>query len=274
MAGERCLHRDFRRLEVPDLADHDDVGILPEEGPQGGGEVEPDVLVHLDLVDPVEVELDGILGRTDVRRALVELREGGVQGGRLARPGRARDEDHPEGPRDHLLVLGENGLLEAQLRHVELQVGLVEESEDDLLAPEHRQHADAEVHLLAAPELHLDATVLGQTPLRDVEVAHDLEAADDRVLQLDGRLHDLVEHAVDAVADPHGLLVGLDVDVGGILPDGVEQDEVHKLDDRRVAALFSRSTTLMSSSSPSSISNSSSSASKSIMTSSKLTFAV
>ena len=34
-----------------------------------------------------------------------------------------------------------------------------------------------------------------------------------RVLELDRRLHDLVEHAVDAEADAEHLLVRLDVDV-------------------------------------------------------------
>ena len=53
-------------------------------------------------------------------------------------------------------------------------------------------------------------------------------------LQLHGRLHHLVEHAVDAEADAELLLVGLDVDVGGPLLDGVEQDQVHQLDDRRL----------------------------------------
>ena len=46
----------------------------------------------------------------------------------------------------------------------------------------------------------------------------------DRVLQLQRRLHHLVQHAVDAVADAEVLLVRLDVDVAGALLDRVEQD--------------------------------------------------
>ena len=46
-------------------------------------------------------------------------------------------------------------LLEAQLGHVELQVRLVEETQDDLLAEEGRQDRDPEVHLLAAPSFSL-----------------------------------------------------------------------------------------------------------------------
>jgi hypothetical protein len=58
---------DLGRLEVADLADHDDVGVLAQEGAQGGGEVEPDLVVHLHLVDADQVELDRVLGGRDVR---------------------------------------------------------------------------------------------------------------------------------------------------------------------------------------------------------------
>ena len=59
MAGERRLDGDLGGLEVADLADHDDVGVLPQERAQRRGEVQPDVLVHLHLVDAGQVELDG-----------------------------------------------------------------------------------------------------------------------------------------------------------------------------------------------------------------------
>ncbi len=85
---------------------------------------------------------------------------------------------------------------------------------------------------LPRPSFSLMRPSCGRRRSADVELAHDLEARDDGVLQLDGRLHHLVEHAVDAEADPEVLLVGLDVDVGGALLDGVEQDEVHQLHDR------------------------------------------
>ena len=73
VARERRLDRDLRRLEVADLADHEDVRVLPEEGAQRHREVEPDLVVHLHLVDAVQVVLDRILGGADVVRDLVEL---------------------------------------------------------------------------------------------------------------------------------------------------------------------------------------------------------
>ena len=49
MAGERCLHRDLRGLEVADLADHDDVGILAQDRAQRAREVELDPRIDLRL---------------------------------------------------------------------------------------------------------------------------------------------------------------------------------------------------------------------------------
>src|SRR4051812_19875303 len=234
VARQSGLDADFRRFEVSDLADHDDVGVLAEEAAEGGGEVEADVLVHLHLVDAGEVEFDRIFGGGDVVARLVQLGERRVERSGLAGTGGAGDEHHAVGPVDGVLERLERLGIETELGHVELQVALVEESHDDLLAEERRADGDAEVHLASLAELELDAAVLREAALGDVQLGHDLQTAGDGRLQLHGRLHRLEEHAVHAVADAEVLLVGLDVDVGGALLDGVEEDEVHELDDRRV----------------------------------------
>jgi hypothetical protein len=128
-----------------------------------------------------------------------------------------------------------------ELRHVEHQLLLVEETHDDLLAEERRQAGDAEVDVAVDAlilETDLDAAVLRQALLRDVELRHDLDARRDRIAELHRRLHDVVEQTVDAVADAQFLLVGLDVDVAGALLDRRHQDDVHELDDRRFLALL------------------------------------
>ena len=85
--------------------------------------------------------------------------------------------------------------------------------------------------------LDLDAAVLGQPLLGDVELRHDLDARVNGVLQLHRRRHHVVEDAVDAEPDPELLLVGLDVDVGGAPLEGVHEQHVGELDDR---SLFRR----------------------------------
>ncbi len=242
MAGERGLDADLGRLEVADLAHHDDVGVLAQEGAQRGREVEADLVVHLHLVDAHQVELDGVLGGRDVGAHLVQLGERRVERGGLAAAGRPGHQHHPERLVDGVLEVLEGRLLEAELGHVELEVRLVEQTEHHLLAEHGGQDGDTEVHILVAAELHLDAAVLRQAALGDVELRHHLDARRERVLQPERRLHDLVEHAVDAEADAEHLLVGLDVHVARPLADGVGQERVHQADDGR---LFRRSLELL-----------------------------
>src|ERR1700730_7436753 len=234
VAGERGLDPDLGGLEVADLADHDDVRVLAQEAAQRGREVEPDVLVHLHLVDAGEVELHRVLGGADVVGGLVQLGERRVERGGLARSGGTGDQHHAVGPVDGVLEGLERLRVETQLGHVELEVRLVEQTHDDFFADQAGADRDAEVHLAALAQLELDAAVLREAALGDVELGHDLHAADDRCLQLHRRLHRLVEHAVDAVADAEVLLVRLDVDVARALLDRVEQDQVHELDHWRI----------------------------------------
>ena len=55
-----------RRLEVADLADHDDVGILAQDRAQAARERHLDLRVDLRLADAVDVVLDRILDGHDV----------------------------------------------------------------------------------------------------------------------------------------------------------------------------------------------------------------
>src|SRR5690606_13836254 len=71
VAGERRLDRDLRGLEVSNLADHDDVGVLAKERAQRHREVKPDVIVHLHLVDAGQVVLHRVFRGADVGVGLV-----------------------------------------------------------------------------------------------------------------------------------------------------------------------------------------------------------
>ena len=86
-------------------------------------------------------------------------------------------------------------------------------------------------------EADLDAAVLRQALLGDVQLRHDLDARRDRVAELHRRRHDVVEDAVDAEPDAELLLVRLDVDVARALLNRRHQHQVDEPDDRRLAAL-------------------------------------
>ena len=126
--------------------------------------------------------------------------------------------------------------LDAELLEVEGQVPLVEDSEHDLLAEQRGKGRHAVVDDLLA-HLQLDAAVLRHAALGDVELRHDLEARDQRRLELHRRLHDFLQRAVDAVADADVVLEALEVDVRRAALHRIREDGVDQLDDRRVLHL-------------------------------------
>ena len=65
MTGQGRLDGDRGGLAVADLAHQDDVGVLAQEGPQRGGEGQPDLPVHLHLIDASQRIFDRILRRPD-----------------------------------------------------------------------------------------------------------------------------------------------------------------------------------------------------------------
>ncbi len=71
----------------------------------------------------------------------------------------------------------------------------------------------------------------GHAAFGDVEVGHDLDAAADGGGDVGGRGHHFVEHAVDAVAHLEFAFERLEVNVGSLVLDGLEEDEVDELAD-------------------------------------------
>ncbi|MDR8938901.1 hypothetical protein FEP65_05820 [Burkholderia multivorans] len=92
MAGLRGLDGDVGRFGIADLADHDDVRILPQQRAQRGREREAGFFRDADLVDAVELDFGRIFDRADVVGIAIEHLQRAVQRQRLAAAGRARDE--------------------------------------------------------------------------------------------------------------------------------------------------------------------------------------
>src|SRR5690606_32014685 len=136
--------------KVTNLTDHDDVGVLTEEGAQRGGEVQADRFVHLTLVDSLQIELDRVFCGGNVGAHLVEFAERGIQRGRFTGTGGPGYQAHAVGQVNGFLEDFERAGIKAKLGHVELQVALVEQTHNDFFAEQRGQNADAEVHLAVA----------------------------------------------------------------------------------------------------------------------------
>src|SRR4030095_8111545 len=91
---------------------------------------------------------------------------------------RAGDEDRAVGLPEGLLEALALAVGEAELAQLRDALGLVEDAHDDRLAVHAGQRDDAQVDVVAV-DRDPDAAVLRDAALGDVEVAHDLHAADD-----------------------------------------------------------------------------------------------
>ena len=108
----------------------------------------------------------------------------------------------------------------------------VEDAQHRLLAERGGHGRDAQLDLAAAL-VALDAAVLRPALLGEVAAREQLDARDHRLVDdLRDQVH-VVQDAVDAQAHEGELALGLEVDVGGALLEGVAQDVVERLDHRR-----------------------------------------
>ncbi len=88
MARNRRTHGDLRGLAIPDLTDHYDIGILPEDGAEGHGKGQARERVHLDLIDPGEAVLHRIFEGDHVESLPVQLGQSREQATTLSASGR------------------------------------------------------------------------------------------------------------------------------------------------------------------------------------------
>ena len=139
------------------------------------------------------------------------------------------------GQGSEVLHAAQHEVVEAQpAQIVEVAGGAVEQAHDDAFAVEGGQRGDAQIHF-AAQDFDLDAAILRQAALGDVELGHQLQARDDGGLELARRRLLVEEHAIHAEAYAEFLLEGLDVDVAGAVLNGLPDHGIDQPDDGRLA---------------------------------------
>ncbi len=129
---------------------------------------------------------------------------------------------------DDRLLLG----VHPEAVHGERLLFLVEQAQTHAFGVDRRDGRDADVENVAVG-LEVDAAVLRQPALRDVEARHDLEARDDRVLEAQKVLRQRHRHeqAVDPVADAQLALLRFEMDVRRGVSDGLADDVAHESHD-------------------------------------------
>jgi len=138
---------------------------------------------------------------------------------------------------DELVDVPLGDRVHAELLQVKPAGLLVQQSQHDALAVTGRHGRDAHVDRTAC-DTQRDTAVLRQSFLGDVEARHDLDARDDEWRHRALGLQHFAQDAVHAEADHEPVLVGLDVDVGGVFLDGLREQRVDQADDGRLVLAF------------------------------------
>lgn len=233
MAGQRGLHGDLRGFGVAHFADHDDIRVLAENGAQRVGEAHADLGMDLDLVDAAELVFDRVLDGDDLERFGIELGQRGVERGGLARAGGAGDEQDAVRTVDQAAEALQGVGRKTHVFEFEPDAGAVEHAHDDAFAVDGGQGGHAQVDFVAL-DAGLDATVLRQAALGDVEVGKQLDARGDGSGKRGFGHFGTMQYAIDAVADVDAVFVGFDVDVGRAQVDDAGNDLVDQPDDGRL----------------------------------------
>ena len=179
--------------------------------------------------------LDRILDRHDVAGGVADLGQRGVERGRLAASRRAGAQHHAERAPARCFEY----LVWVSTGHAEVaRAG----GRDRVLSRSRMTHFSPQIVATVAtrtstslPSISVrQLAVLRPASLDDVHAGHDLDAADQSEAHRGGKRQDLLQRAVDPVADPDDVVGGLDVHVGGPVTHGLGQDAIDDLDDRSV----------------------------------------
>jgi hypothetical protein len=227
VARQRRLDGRARGLEVAHFADHDDVRVAAQERAQRLLEREADLGLHADLAQAGLRDFDRVLGGPDLDVGLVQVAQRRVERGRLAGARRAHAEEDAVGLLHDPLEGFEVVLLHPELLDRDGLGGGQDAEHRVLHHPGRRDRGDAELDVARAVVLEADLSVLGEAPLRDVQVRHDLDARDHVAAELARQPRVVGADAVDADSNHEvAVEIGFDVDVARALVVGLLDDLV------------------------------------------------
>ena len=229
MSRDGSAHGDLCGLTISDLADRDDIRVLAQNGAQTAGEGHAGLIIDLDLVDAADIVLYRILERDQIDFSGIELVDHGVQGSGFTGTGGADNEDHTVLHSDQLAIFFQVSAGKTDFIRADKTSGFVQETRDDLLTVYRGKGRDTKVQVLVA-DSDIEAAVLGDTALRYIHTAHDLDTGNNRCLQLSGNGEDIAQDAVNTHADLHLLLAGFHVDITRALVDRALDNRVDKPD--------------------------------------------
>ena len=217
------------RLAVPNLTNGDDIRVLPQNGAQTGSEGHAGFLIDLALVGAGDIILHRVFQGHDVGLLVAQLLDHGAHGGGLTGTGGAHDQDDAGAVFQQAVIFLLVLPFQTDGLPVDMAGGLVQQTQNDLLAVNGGDGGNTQVDFLILGGDHGPA-VLGDLPLGNVHAAHNFQSGDDRCLQIGGDGKNPAQHAVDAHPHHHLPLLGLQMDIGSALGNGPLDDGIDKAD--------------------------------------------
>ncbi|MCY1455500.1 hypothetical protein D9M71_726380 [compost metagenome] len=147
---QRGLHRNLGGLPIADLAHHDHVRVLSQDGTQTTGEGHVDLAVDLSLADAGKVVLDRVFDGEDIARYLVEVRKRGVQRRGLAGTGGPGDQENAMWFLQHAHEASTHRTGHLQVVDVQTHCLLVQQTQHHPLAVGGGQGRHPHVHFMAS----------------------------------------------------------------------------------------------------------------------------
>src|SRR6185369_1046146 len=174
MPGQRRLECYVSCLEIPHLADQDDVGILPQGRAENLGESKSDLLAHGNLGSLFEKILYRLLYRLEILARVHDRGKNRVEHGGLAAAGRAGADDYPLRSRRHQLKPLEISRHDAQIAQPLDSRAFVKYPQDNLFPIDGREAGDPHIDN-PDPRLDRDPAVLRASALCYVHLCQDLQ---------------------------------------------------------------------------------------------------
>ncbi len=209
---------------------------MAQDRPQPARKGKPLLLVHRNLRNAANLVLHRILDGDDLVFVALDLVQRGVKSRRFAGARRPGHQHHPVwlanvGAKAPQILVGKTHHIQRQMVELLAHRLLVQHAQHGIFAVNRRHDGDAEVDQ-AVLVANAEAAVLRHSPLGNIQLAHDLDAAQNCRVMLagDGR-HSLLQDAVDAVLDMHRVVVSLDVNVRGSPLQSGEDGRVHQAND-------------------------------------------
>ena len=213
MSGNGGAHRDGRRFGVAGFAHHDDIGVLTQQRAQPRLKGKPRQRVDLRLVDARQVAFHGVLDSRNIDLPVCHRLQDHIQRRRFAAAGGTGQVDDAVGA----VQQGQKALV-GFVVHTKM-VGVFnagaagQNTQHRFFAKDGGQNGHTDVDIAAGVQPRAEMPVLRDAMLGNVEVGHNFDAGDQRLVQR-GLQGDVVDDdAVDAHTHLGLFFKRLDVDI-------------------------------------------------------------